>query len=336
VRALRPHARLALAVAALGALAALAACQPPAPGRAEPQLVRAGRALLGATVTVSITARDRSQAEPAARAALGALGEARRVEDAATAAGPLLAQVRRTAGRGTVQLPEDLFRLTSQALRVAALTGGAYDPTAGAVRELFEGGRAPAPAALRARLPLVGWKQVQLTPQPPGFVGTVALGHTGARLDLEELWRPYAVDRAAQHLAEAGLTDFLVEAGGVAAGRGAGPHGPWRVGVADPAREGEWAARLFLKGGALAVVGAAGASRVDPRTGQPQPGLDAVAVLGPDALTAAAVGEAVMALGPREGAALVDRLGLRAVYCAPPGATVSAGLRDEAILRAAR
>ncbi|HEY3359149.1 MAG TPA: FAD:protein FMN transferase, partial [Polyangia bacterium] len=262
-------------------VAALAACSSPRPpSAAEPQVVRATRSLFGATVAVSVTARDRGEVERAQRSVLAALGEARRVEDAMTAGGPLLAQVGRTAGR-PVDLPEDLFRLTTHALRLAELTGGAYDPTAGPVRELYANGRAPAAAALHARLALVGAKQVRLTPRPPGFVGTVALGRAGMTLEVDPLWRPYAVDRAAAHLAQSGIADFLVDAGTAAAARGAAPRGAWRVGVADASREGAWAARLFLKDAGMAVAArpacpaaAACPPPVDPRTGVPAAGLD--------------------------------------------------------------
>ncbi|HEY3356673.1 MAG TPA: FAD:protein FMN transferase, partial [Polyangia bacterium] len=113
--------------------------------------------------------------------------------------------------------------------------------------------------------------------------------------------------------------------------------------VADARNPGEWAARLFLKDGAIALAArpacpAAGACPppVDPRTGTPAGGLDAAAVVAPDALTAAAVAEAALALGPRAGAALVERLQLRAVYRSAAGVEVSPDLRDTAILRAGR
>jgi thiamine biosynthesis lipoprotein len=325
-------------------LAAAPACRrAPPPRPAGPQLQRATRLLLGAPVTVTVVAVGPAEQERAGRLAAEALEEVRRVEGAAAAAPRTLQQVQRAAGHAPVHLGEDVFRLLTLALRQAEQSGGAYDPTAAGLRDLQCGGK-PAPAALKAQLAVVGHGHVKLTPQPPGFVGTVSLKHAGTRLDLEELWRPYAVDRAAQVLAAGGLEDFLGESGGAAVARGARPDGPWRVAVDDPAREGEWLARLFMKSGAVAVAGpgpagpggpAPCALTVDPRTGAVASGVARAAVLAPDAVGAAALARAVVAAGPQAGPALLQRLGREGIVAPASGAVwVSDGLRQSSVLRA--
>ncbi|MBI5481252.1 MAG: FAD:protein FMN transferase [Deltaproteobacteria bacterium] len=341
----RRQPRVAGLVLAL-ALAAVPACRrAPPPQPAGPQLQRATRLLLGSTVTITAVAAGPAEQERAARLAAEALDEVRRVEGAAAAAPRTLQQVQRAAGQAPVHLGEDLFRLLTLALRQAETTGGAYDPTVGALRELYCNGARPTPAALKTQLGLVGHGHVRLTPQPPGFVGTVSLKHAGMRLDLDELWRPYAVDRAAQVLAHGGLEDFLVESVSVAAAKGARPDGPWRVSVDAPGNEAEWLARLFMKTGAVAVVdtmavgrpasaGCAGVT-VDPRTGLLAGGVGRAVVVAPDAVGAAALARAVVAAGPQAGPALLQRLGREGIVAPTSGPVwVSDGLRRAAVLRA--
>jgi FAD:protein FMN transferase len=327
------------------ALALAPACRrPPPPRTTGPQVQRATRMLLGSTVSVSVVAAGTGEQERASRLAAEALEEVRRVEGAAMAAPRTLQGVHLAAGHAPVHLGEDLFRLLTLALRQAELAGGAYDPTAGVLRNLYCGGAHPTPAALKAQLGLVGRDHVKLTPQPPGYVGTVSLKHAGVRLDFDELWRPYAVDRAAQVLAAGGLEDFFVEAGSAAAAKGARPDGPWRVSVDDPAHDGEWLARLFMKTGAVAVAGAtptgpspgAGCGvTVDPRTGLVAGGVVRAAVVAPDAVGAAALARAVVAAGPQAGPALLQRLGREGIVVPATGPVwVSDGLRHAAILRA--
>jgi thiamine biosynthesis lipoprotein len=340
----RPSRAVGLALAL--ALAALPACRrPPPPKPAGPQLQRATRLLLGAPVTITTVTVGAPEQERAARLAAEALDEVRRVERAAAAAPRTLHQVQRAAGQAPVHLGEDLFRLVTLALRQAEATGGLYDPTVGPLRDLHCGGARPTPAALKTHLGRVGHGQVRLTPQPPGFVGTISLKHAGMRVEVDEMWRPYAVDRAAQVLAAGGLEDFLVESGAVAVARGARPDGPWRVSVDDPGREGEWLARLFMRTGAAAVAGAAPAGgppgagcagvTVDPRTGLPTTGVARAAALAPDAVAAAALARAVVVAGPEGGRALLQRLGREGIVVPPAGPVwVSEGLRRAAVLRA--
>ncbi|MER5180168.1 FAD:protein FMN transferase [Streptomyces sp. NPDC002896] len=121
------------------------------------------------------------------------------------------------------------------ALRAAAATDGAVDPTVGSAMNaigydrdfrLVQGhdGR---PVRLTVR-PAPGWRRIRLD----RATGTVTVP-AGVRLDLGATAKAWAADRAAAMLAEAAGCGVLVSLGGDTAVAGAPPLGGWRVRVQD-------------------------------------------------------------------------------------------------------
>ncbi|MGW0190523.1 FAD:protein FMN transferase [Streptomyces sp. NPDC003362] len=118
----------------------------------------------------------------------------------------------------------------------------------------------------------------------------------GRRLDPCAVVKGWAVQRAADLLAGAGVRRFCLNAGGdvVVAG------GPWRVGVRHPAHADRVCAVLELADGAVATSGRyeRGDHILDARTGRPSTGLLGVTVVAPTLTEADAVATAAFALGP--------------------------------------
>ncbi|MET0210987.1 MAG: FAD:protein FMN transferase [Burkholderiaceae bacterium] len=238
------------------------------------------------------------------------------------------------AGAGTRQsLPGGFAAVVEAALRVAAESGGAYDPTAGALVTLWgfgpagdsprhdePGFRSPTPAACHAVH--CGWRAL------PWDADTQTLTQPGgATLDLSAIAKGYAVDRVGAMLTQLGLPDHLVEIGGELRGAGFKVDGqPWWVDIEPPAPDAGLAPlRVALHGLSVATSGdyrkvfadTDGARRshtIDPRSRQPiAHGLASVTVLHEHAMWADGWSTALMVLGPEEGLALADRLGLAAV-----------------------
>jgi thiamine biosynthesis lipoprotein len=94
------------------------------------------------------------------------------------------------------------------------------------------------------------------------------------------------VQRAADQLYEAGVTDFCLTAGGDVATRGlAGAGAPWRVGIRHPYDRRAVAAIVEARHGlAVATSGAyeRGEHILVPATGRPPHGVLSVTVVGPD------------------------------------------------------
>ncbi len=119
--------------------------------------------------------------------------------------------------------------------------------------------------------------------------------------DPSALVKGWAVQRAADRLRVAGVTDFCVTAGGDVATRGeAEPGEPWRVGIRHPRQPAAVAAVVEARHGlAVATSGAyeRGEHILVPGTRRPPRGVLSVTVTGPDLGTADAYATAAFAMG---------------------------------------
>ena len=148
-----------------------------------------------------------------------------------------------------------------------------------------------------------------------GFFSVRAAG----RLDPSGLVKGWAVAGAAERLADAGLANFCINAGGdvIARGRPA-PDRLWRVGIRHPVDLDRLAAVLAVEDMAVATSGEyeRGAHIVDPHTGAPPAGLLSVTVVGPDLAAADAYATAAFAMGAG-GPAWTTRLAGYDAMCIP-------------------
>ena len=126
--------------------------------------------------------------------------------------------------------------------------------------------------------------------------------HPAGRLALDPsgVVKGWAVQRAAQLLAELPETDYCLSAGGdmvVHTTRADSP--PWRVGIEDPFDATRLIATVPLRNGAVATSGLAhrGAHIVDPRTGAAATTLASVTVIAADLTWADIDATAAFALG---------------------------------------
>lgn len=164
------------------------------------------------------------------------------------------------------------------ALAVAAETDGAFDPTIGALVDLWGFGptprtQAPSESEIRDALALAGWRKLSLT--------TTTLAQPGGlRLDLSGIAKGYAVDELARVLSAFGLNSYLVEIGGELRGAGVKPDAqPWWVDLEAPPASTDAPILLTLHDLAVATSGDYRRFRehdgqhiahiIDPRTGRP-------------------------------------------------------------------
>lgn len=231
-------------------------------------------------------------------------------------------------------LPAPLCEVLDCALQVAAASGGAFDPTAGALVQLWgfgpgagfaaPGFMPPPPRAIDAARARCGWQRLALE-----AAGGRARQPGGLQLDLSAIAKGHAVDRVARRLQALGVDAGLVEVGGELRGWGMKADGqPWWVDLAlPPATAGAAPAttRVALHGLAVATSGdyvrcfhqqgRRFPHSVDPRSGWPiAHGLASVTVLHPQCMWADAWSTALTVLGLDEGLRLADARGLAALF----------------------
>lgn len=277
---------------------------------------------LGTAVEIAALGPDRTALEAAVNAAFA---EIKRLEAMLSVQRPdsELNTVNRSAGGPPVPVSAELFEVVRRSLEVSKESDGAFDPTVGALRGVWsfdpDDPRAATDAELAARLPLVSWKGVILDREHRA----VGLAKPGMSLDLGGIAKGYIVDRALARLREAGVTQALVNAGGDLYALGARGDRPWSIGLQDPRDRGRLIARLSVKDLALATSGdyerffimngVRYSHVLDPHTGRPARGCRSVTVAAPAAWQADAYATAVFVLGPRDGPALAERLGLAVI-----------------------
>jgi thiamine biosynthesis lipoprotein len=222
-------------------------------------------------------------------------------------------------------LPAEFAIVIEYALQVSAESGGAYDPCAGALVNLWgfgperrfdqAGFAAPAHEAIAAVL------HARHAVQYDG--ATRRLFQPGdVQLDLSSVAKGFAVDQLARCLRMQGVRHFLVEVGGELRGAGVKPDGqPWWVALEgvpglQPAQD-AGATIAALHGLSLATSGdyrryfsyesRRASHTLDPRTGYPiNNDVASVTVLHPSCMAADALSTAITVLGATDGLAFAE------------------------------
>ena len=224
--------------------------------------------------------------------------------------------------RTSIAISADFGHVVRRALELAEATGGAFDPTVGALVNLWGFGpdgrisRSPAPEEVDAVRGTVGYRHLSLENG-----NRLSKEIDGLKLDLGAIAKGFGVDQVAALLRKNNLRDFIVEIGGETLAEGTNAQGePWRVGVLRPDFTGselQGVARL-TGGKAIATSGnyrnffrdengVLQAHIIDPRTAAPaQRAVASVSVWAHDCLTADGLATALVVLGPEEGLNLLQ------------------------------
>jgi len=245
----------------------------------------------------------------------------------------LLSRYNRAPSGSWHALPPRFYEVAAYALSVANDSGGAYDPAAGALVDLWGFGAtgrydqagfyAPPPDAIqtvlaqqRSQRPLLDHAERRLL-QPGGI-----------RLDFSSVAKGYAVDRLGIRLEDASVRHYLVEVGGELRGAGVKAGGePWWVeieGVPDGG-DNPNQAMVALHGLAVATSGdyrryfhhgpRRASHTLDPRSGQPVANdVASSTVLAPGCMAADALSTALTVMGLDAGLVFADARGIAARF----------------------
>ena len=240
-----------------------------------------------------------------------------------------LSRYNRAAAGTWTTLPPAFAEVLRCALEIAEQTDGAFDPTLGALVDLWGFGPCPfsgAPPeidAIAQARDTIGWRRVVLD-------GDSLFQPGGPRLDLNGIAKGFAVDQVAAALDRAGARSYLVEVGGELRGTGAKPDGsPWWVELERPPTANDDGPRTLVALHGLSVATSGDYRRffehdsrryahtLDPATAAPvsHPTVS-VTVLHPECLRADAYATALTVMAPDAALAFAATHGLAALVLA--------------------
>jgi FAD:protein FMN transferase len=285
------------------------------------------RPLMGTKFSVVCYAESREVAEKAAEKAFARAEEINAVASDYLPESELSRLAFRPIGK-PMPLSPLLFELLDHSHRLAGATNGAFDPTLGPLTKLWRvtraSGRLPEPEKLAAARAASGWQHFTLDQE----ARTITLLRENMSFDLGGIAKGYAADLMLETLAEAGIRQALVTAGG-----------DIRLGDAPPGREG-WnvALKTFdvgkndeiltLSNAAVSTsgdlhqfveIGGVSYSHIlDPATGLGLTRRVAASVIANEAKLSDALATAACVLDPDDSGALRDFPGVREVRVHKP------------------
>lgn len=231
-----------------------------------------------------------------------------------------------------IKLDKETRDLLEKAAHYHALSDGLYDITAGILWRVwdFDKPRIPSQKDIDALLPRIGFDRLS-------WRGARLLLPARMEIDLTALIKRYAVDAAARLARDAGVRSGLINLGGDFAVIGPQPSGdPWPVGIADPGNPQAVVAKMALTRGGLAssgdynkLVEREGEQYrcvLNPRTGWPGSGLQAVSVIADACLEAGAMADIAMLKETDAARAWLADSGLAYVYRQTDGEIAGPGL----------
>ena len=253
--------------------------------------------VFGTLVEVSVYGEDEVKAKQAVAAVMQ---EFQRLHNLLHAWKPsALSEMNTAFARGkAVTVTPELAAMLRDATQLAEQSGGLFNPAIGGLVKLWgfhgdefkpalpEGKQLAALVAAQAQMSDISFGTPPL--QGTGEM-TASSRNRAVQLDLGGYAKGYALDRAAELLKKMGVHNALINIGGNVIALGTHGSRAWRVGIQHPRKPGPLATLVLHDGEAIGTSGdyqryfELGGKRychlIDPRSGQPVQGVQAVTVL---------------------------------------------------------
>jgi thiamine biosynthesis lipoprotein len=148
----------------------------------------------------------------------------------------------------------EVLELVARSLYYHKQTGGAFDitvkPLVDLYKDRFAAGEKPSESEISAILKNVGSEHIRFAG------GNIGFTHENMGITLDGIAKGYIVDRASEYLAQKGITNHLINAGGDIRAHGSAAKGkPWIVAIQDPSKKKEYPDVIRMANGAIATSG---------------------------------------------------------------------------------
>ena len=227
-----------------------------------------------------------------------------------------ISKINRLAAQRATEASPELFTLLGRAMRISAMTDGAFDITYDSVGRHydFRERRRPDDDTVAAEVLNIDYRLISLDEETL----TVYFGRPGVRINLGGIAKGYVVERCVDILRAHGIEHAAVTAGGDTRLLGDRRGRPFMVGIRDPRRDGEVAISVPLEDEAISTSGdyerffdedgVRYHHIISPSTGEPAAGVHSATVFGPDAVFTDALSTSVFVMGVDRGLTLISTL----------------------------
>lgn len=230
------------------------------------------------------------------------------------------ALINQHAGIKPVRVDKEVFDLVARAIKISALTQGAFDLTYGSLDKRFWNfdtamTALPNKETAKKMVRLINYKNIIMDPHEE----TIFLKEKGMRIGFGGIGKGYAADRARYILQQHGVQSGVVNAAGdlTAFGLQANEK-PWTVGIADPGKKLHPFSYLEISNMAVAtsgdyekfavINGKRYSHTIDPKTGFPVSGIKSVTIICAAAELADALTTPVMVMGIKAGMDMINQM----------------------------
>lgn len=199
---------------------------------AQPQLTSRQEMIFGTVIELALPISEDPQIADRIFARLREIDEKMSVQKAHSE----INRVSDLAAKTPVEVSSETFTVLERALKMAKISGGAFDPSIGPIVNLWnvtgESPHVPSESEIASALPLVDWRMIETDEGRK----TVFLKLAGMRLDFGGIAKGYAADEAARIARESGVKSALLNMGNSSVYLfGAKPDGQkWRIGIQNP------------------------------------------------------------------------------------------------------
>jgi len=226
-----------------------------------------------------------------------------------------LSLLNREAAKKPVQVSAEMYQLLQRARQISQQSNGAFDITFASVGFYYDyrNHKKPDATVLQTARQYVNYQSVELLKN-----NTVRFAQPGVKIDLGGIAKGYAVERSIALLAQHGISNALLTAGGDTRLLGDKRGKPWLVAIKHPRQDDKYAAQLPLENSAISTSGDYERYFIedgvryhhilDPKTGQSATGLLSVTVTGADTTQTDALSTTLFVLGLKQGMALIEKI----------------------------
>lgn len=150
--------------------------------------------------------------------------------------------------------PQEVLELVARSLYYHGQTDGAFDitvkPLVDLYKDNFAAGQKPSDSQIQSALKNIGTEHLRFAS------GNISFSKSDMGITLDGIAKGYIVDRASEILAQNGITNHLINAGGDIRTNGSAAKGkPWTIAVQDPAKRKEYPDVITMMNGAIATSG---------------------------------------------------------------------------------